>query len=265
MNINATDRHRPPQSALLARADLVFLLSELLRPPATAQAARWGQAQEVLDELLSAADLDAPDLRAVVTEAVIQAVETPPTTKSAEYYRLFEGKLLCPPNQTAYVRRDKGAVLADVCGFYRAFGFDARPETGEKPDHIVTELEFCGVLLAMTAGAADREHAQIAEDALADFADSHVGEWLPWFTARLQAVSQLPYYGLVAVAILQSWLALSAGHGLRTTPSAPMEHPQETPDDPYQCGGSAQPHESRVTLGVGRDRGVADACAVGRR
>ena len=54
MSINPADRQRPPQSALLARADLVFLMSDLVRSPAAMQAGRWRHTMQVLDALLRA-------------------------------------------------------------------------------------------------------------------------------------------------------------------------------------------------------------------
>src|SRR5690606_5239108 len=116
--------------------------------------------------------------------------------------------------------------------------------------HIVTELEFCGVLLTMIAVAEHGERARIAEEALVGFADCHLGEWLAWFAARLQAVSQIPFYNSVATALQQAWVALAAAQGLRAAPSSPMAQPEQTPDDPYACGGAPAPQETRVQLNL---------------
>lgn len=224
-------------AALLARADLILLAASLLRPPAGLDRNHWSDARDALDDLIATADVHAPDLRSALHDALTSSIELAPGLHSAEYHRLFEGKLLCPPNQTAYVRRDKGAVLADICGFYHAFGFDFRSETAEKPDHVVTELEFCGVLLAMIAAAPDEDRATIAAEALAGFADCHLGEWLAWFAARLAAVSQVDFYSAAAGAVMAAWQAIGNAHSLRIIPSTPMAQPEQTPDDPYECAG----------------------------
>ncbi len=232
---------------LLAQADLVFLLADLLRPPRPA-GERWESAGQSLDELMITAGLQDPALAAAMEETLRQAAATPPAAWSGEYHRLFEGRLMCPPNESAYIRRDKGAILADICGFYRAFGFDFRPEIAEKPDHIVTELEFCGILLAMRAGAASVEQDEVTREALISFAETHLGEWLPWLAARLQLTAQLPVYQQIANALAAVWSALSAAHGLRAAPSGPMGQPEEEPDEPYDCGAVAGPAMVQTAL-----------------
>ena len=58
---------------------------------------------------------------------------TPVDDWIAEHNRLFEGGVTCPPNETAYVRRDKGVILADINGFYRAFGFEPAEDAARNP------------------------------------------------------------------------------------------------------------------------------------
>src|SRR5690606_23435291 len=105
-----TDR----RDRLLAQADLLLLVCSFLRSPTATDRSQWADAQQALDQMIAVADLDAPELKTSLSEALALALELTPELHSGEYHRLFEGKLLCPPNQTAYVRRDKGAVLADI-------------------------------------------------------------------------------------------------------------------------------------------------------
>jgi TorA maturation chaperone TorD len=226
---------QPLRLIVLAQADLVFLLADLLRPPHERRRARWASATQVLDELTACAGFSQRLLRGVLGEALMAASVAETDCWSDEYQRLFDGAMLCPPNETAYVRRDKGAVIGDICGFYRAFGFATAASSGEKPDHIVTELEFVGLLLVMLAEAPDHERAQVVREALGEFADAHVGEWLSTFCARLETLAELVLFKDAACALGELWSALAQAHGWRQQPSA-HAGPDPEPDEPYECG-----------------------------
>jgi hypothetical protein len=79
----------------------------------------------------------------------------------------------------------KTQQLAAIAGFYSAFGFQA---TGERPDHIVPELEFMAFLAVKEAFAvlteAD-EGREICEKARIDFLAGHLLAWLPSMQSRL--------------------------------------------------------------------------------
>jgi TorA maturation chaperone TorD len=74
----------------------------------------------------------------------------------------------------------KSFELADIAGFYRAFGVEITPGT-ERPDHIAVELEFMHLLAVKEVVAAGREdggeHARICRDARATFFRDHLGRW----------------------------------------------------------------------------------------
>lgn len=76
--------------------------------------------------------------------------------------------------------------MADIAGFYRAFGFEA---SGERPDHVVPELEFLALLLMKEAYArisGDAEGAEVCASARGKFVAQHLGEWLPDFAGRVR-------------------------------------------------------------------------------
>lgn len=80
------------------------------------------------------------------------------------------------------------APLADIAGFYRAFGMRAR---GDRPDHVVAELEFAAHVtlaeaLARTEGRDD--DAGIAADAARTFLRDHLGRWLDAWAARVTGI-----------------------------------------------------------------------------
>ncbi len=112
----------------------------------------------------------------------------------AERTRLFEIPGVCPPYEAAWVRRDKGAILGDISGFYRAFGFQGADANGVRPDHLAAQLEFLAVLRVMEAQALQRgalEAADITREAYVNFLLEHISEWIAPFCARLKSCTAL--------------------------------------------------------------------------
>lgn len=98
--------------------------------------------------------------------------------------------------------------MADVAGFYRAFGLEAAGAQPESEDHLVPELEFMSALALKEAWAlesGDGERAAVTRDAAARFMTAHLGRWAPRFAAELAAASALPYY-TTASALLAAWI-----------------------------------------------------------
>ncbi len=74
--------------------------------------------------------------------------------------------------------------MADIAGFYRAFGLKVGGEARERPDHIAVELEFLHFMALKEAHArqtADPEHVQICQDAQRKFLQDHLGSWIELF------------------------------------------------------------------------------------
>jgi len=177
--------------ARLAQADLLLLAARLFSPP-PADRALFDVDAETLAAMLGAAGMD-PAPNGAIGRALEAARIADPEAWRAEHTRLFDGSGACPMNETVHIRRDKGAILADVAGFYRAFGWRA-VERGEKLDCLVTELEFAAVLLAMLAEAeraGSPERAEVTLAALRSFFADHLGEWLPLFCERLRETAAL--------------------------------------------------------------------------
>lgn len=222
----------------LAQADALLLLARLLSGPSPDLAGRVEAARESLDELLSA--MGAAERRGLWQEALAHARALDPEAWADEHTRLFEGPAPCPINETGYVRRDKGQILADVAGFYRAFGFRLERGSGEKLDHLVAELEFCALLLVMLARAeADpdmTEQADVTRDALAAFARDHLGEWVGGFAARLTLTTNLPFYAALARLLEGVWADVCDANGLPRPAGKRLACAEEDPGTPYECG-----------------------------
>jgi len=100
------------------------------------------------------------------------------------YSRLFIGQDAIVLHETAYGDggrvAGKPAELADLSGFYLAFGFDLKDGERELPDHLGTELEFLSLLLIKQAYALEQgwtDQYEIARDAARSFLRDHLGRW----------------------------------------------------------------------------------------
>ncbi|MCA9192579.1 MAG: molecular chaperone TorD family protein [Planctomycetales bacterium] len=156
---------------------------------------------------------------------------------SDEYWRLFEGAQCCPLNQASYIRRDKGAILGDLAGFYNAFGWQHNPANGERPDHLLSQLEFTGMLLAMAATATSEEQREIVLAALNQFHRVHMNDWLPSVCNQMVTATHLPYFALVSHWLWSLWETLAKVNLWPSDqPSPSILSPRLDPEDPYECG-----------------------------
>lgn len=96
-------------------------------------------------------------------------------------------------------------ALADVAGFYRAFGVTPAARQAERQDHVAMQLEFL-YLLAYKEGHALRhdgaERAELCRDAQRAFLRAHLGRWAE------------PFFGGMHAAASGKWHLALAGVGL---------------------------------------------------
>ncbi len=219
----------------LAQADLLLLAAQILT------LAESGERPDQVDpqdaRLLSErAGLAKPD---AVVDCLAELGAIPTSDLRAEQCRLFESPAACPANETVYVRRDKGAILADICGFYHAFGFEHVAGGGEKADFIGCELEYAAMLIVMGERAAmdgDEERVRICREALAGFAADHLGEWLPAFCHRLTASTALSPLAGLAGWLSDLWETVVRQHELPANAGPLSLGPVPDHGDPYECG-----------------------------
>lgn len=92
-------------------------------------------------------------------------------------------------------------MLADVAGFYSAFGIELTREGHERPDHVSVECEFMSLLTAKEAHAAldggGPEARTIVRDAQRSFLEDHLARWLPAFARRLVRADADGFYGSI--------------------------------------------------------------------
>ncbi|MCC6806330.1 MAG: molecular chaperone TorD family protein [Deltaproteobacteria bacterium] len=180
------------------RAVRLMLLSRLLSYPNKDTA-------RLLSELSVAADLDSAGafsaLAAVTSRLHDQgAVDA----FGSEYIDLFDrGQAKASLHETEYgLPLGKGNKLADLAGFYQAFGFAFRSEEAEMLDHVAVELEFYALLLVKTAALRERgddDGVDIVLDARRKFFDAHLGSLLATL-AEQDSLKEHPTLGPVVRA-----------------------------------------------------------------
>ena len=124
------------------------------------------------------------DLRGRVQPFKQAIASSEPDEFVTEYSRLFTGGGLCRTNENDYEKLSFSMTekLADVAGFYEAFGFEMTAGVGERPDFIGTELDYINLLLLKQAYALKNgwsEHAEVSGNSLNSFLDSHFVNWVP--------------------------------------------------------------------------------------
>lgn len=111
---------------------------------------------------------------------------------AADHTRLFLPSGPISLHETAYGdgRRIAGraAELADISGFYSAFGLLLSDTDPDLPDHLCTELEFYSLLLIKSAYALSSgwtSQAAVSRQAQAGFLQDHLGRWVGAFARSL--------------------------------------------------------------------------------
>jgi DMSO reductase family type II enzyme chaperone len=118
----------------------------------------------------------------------------------------------CPTFETAYFSADpqqQTQRMADVAGFYRAFGVDSG-ETGFRPDEISVELEFMAYLCRKQAYAAEHLGAPRAGQALRAqrlFLEEHLGRWAGGLGRRMAEEAPIGHFYQLAGLVLSEWIA----------------------------------------------------------
>ncbi len=165
-----------------------------------------------------------------------------------EYEKTF-GLLVsaaCPPYETEFINSkftfQRSNTLADVSGFYKAFGLTISSRNAERPDHIVLELEFMAFLLGKEREAHDDDDAQdrnervaICRDAQTRFLREHLAGWVPPFGKLLSRENRDGFYAS-AGAFLSSLIPAERALLNVDVPDQPsVPSPIERPDTCEGC------------------------------
>jgi TorA maturation chaperone TorD len=165
----------------------------------------------------------------------------------------------CPPYETDYCPQTfsvhRSQEIADIAGFYKAFGLEPSRERRERADHIALELEFMAWLIAKEQHAAsthgpDSEQALVCREAQGRFLTDHLAWWAPAFACALRcrsdglegqdAIADLPTTYLGAFArLLVSFIPIERAL-CNVPPPQDLVAPAPTDEAPAACGGCGE-------------------------
>ncbi|HEY4668319.1 MAG TPA: molecular chaperone TorD family protein [Tepidiformaceae bacterium] len=167
-------------------------------------------------ELLQEAGVASSDLLkgGPLEEVARRASEGADADIADEHVRLFSISFSpdCPTFETAFVSTDatdQTMRMADVAGFYRAFGVDTS-ETGFRPDDICVELEFMAFMCQKQMYAAEHLGApRVAQSLKAQrsFLKDHLGRWAGALGRRLVLRARPGSFYAEVGCGLEDWMA----------------------------------------------------------
>jgi TorA maturation chaperone TorD len=143
---------------------------------------------------------------------VLEELSGPLAEVREEYDRVF-GLVLsreCPSYETEYHSSSeaffRSQQLADIAGFFRAFGIMPAQTAPERPDFLPLELEFVAFLLMKKRlarasgepGPPATELVSICEDAERAFFRDHLAWWVPAFATGLRRKAGTGLYAALA-------------------------------------------------------------------
>jgi TorA maturation chaperone TorD len=180
---------------------------------------------------------------------LLTALNEPGVDVRAEYDRVF-GLVLareCPPYETEYHPSSetffRSQQLADIAGFYRAFGLEPARQTPERPDHLALELEFMAFVLlkqrlaadSMDANPALAEAARVCAEAQRTFFRDHLAWWLPAFSTGLRRKAGGGFYTAVGHVLAALIAAERRYLGVDTAPVPARPDLIERPEEQTGC------------------------------
>lgn len=242
--------------AALARAKLARLVAECFVEPSPAALQRLKQSAVRAEALEAAAALNLP------TKPIRSALDA--FRSIADWIdwhnRLFGHtvRAACPPYEIEYLHAEvfqQSQTLADIAGFYAAFGFTVGGPFAERPDHFVTQWEFLSALAmkeSIAGEAGNVEGRACCREAQAAFLAEHAARWMPAFFERIRRTApngQMtgPFTAIVdfADSLLQRWCD---EFDVRLGPRWIELRPVTDDDEQITCGGGTASVELGPTM-----------------
>ncbi|MBI5185939.1 MAG: molecular chaperone TorD family protein [Nitrospinae bacterium] len=162
-----------------------------------------------------------------------------------EYSELFLTRMICTPYENGYggLRFDKVNILADISGFYKAFGFTLSDKAAVMPDHIAVEMEFLSSLALKEAYAIDQgmdENLDICVTARKKFLAEHIGPWAGVFCRNLEERTTFDFYKKLALLTAKAIDEELKSYGIVVEVEGVKELPKE-PEEAITCPSEIAP------------------------
>lgn len=146
----------------------------------------------------------------------------------------------CPPYETEYVPSkftfQRSNMLADIAGFYRAFGLQTSSSQPDRPDHIVLECEFLAQLIQLQWQAqSSHDKTELCQQALHQFLQEHASWWFPAFARLLARQDPGGFYEAVSHFLAALVAAERALAGIAPPNQSVEPSPIENPDECSGC------------------------------
>lgn len=195
---------------------------------------------------------------------LVEWLATDADTRERVHQRVFGLVIstLCPSYETEYCpwkdATHRAQEMADIAGFYCAFGLTPSRAAPERVDSIALEIEFTAIVLerwrAALVSNEPVENAGVCEDALRAFGTDHLCWWAPTFGRLLEKratdltgngapENEAGLFRLAGVArLLCGWLAAertALGIEPRRRLTGPSVAPQEVDNGSGSCSGCA--------------------------
>ena len=247
----------PPSvvDAALARAVVYRMLSIGFQPPTRAGLDQMGAPDGFPVVVAAFQHLDGPDARwnqgGLLSATGLASLTLPDAdTLAASYWRLFGHTtrgLVCAC-ETEY-GPDNGfhqpQQLADISGYYLAFGLRPAVAGEARSDHIACECEFMDFLCRKQAhlrgtGGTDAETLDATERAERSFLRDHLGRFGRAFAARVAAEDRDGYYGALGRLLLAFVDEECRRAGVEAGPVDLVVRPEEIDETPMACGSADQ-------------------------
>ena len=180
--------------------------------------------------------------------SVLSALPATAAELNQQYESVF-GLLVsgaCPPYETEYINGkfavQRAQTLADIGGFFRAFGLQSSSNRPERHDHIVLQLEFMALLtfLELRAmqgeSAPDADNVSVCREAREKFFREHLAWWAPAFAHLLAREAGDGLYGKAARLLAAFLTSQRTKFGLPTPQDKPQPSQLERPEECEGCG-----------------------------
>lgn len=177
-----------------------------------------------------------------VTDLLTALRASRPDDLRAEYQSLFGGKVAVAPYEGSYEVDPlrQGRQMADIAGFYRAFGAEAQGPASERPDHLGCELEFLSFLelkRLLESEAGEESEAELVDEVAEAFLRDHAGRWLPTFFAEVRSKASADSVFATLAVVGERVVAGELERRTLEPASLPRRHPEISVErDSFDCG-----------------------------